>query len=61
LGDQQNKVLADITDSANTLMTVNLHVAEKLFICCRMSKVDYQNKVLPVVFFCFFLSTCKQL
>jgi len=30
-------------------MTVSWHVVEKLLIVSRMSKVDYQNKVLPIV------------
>jgi len=32
-------------------MTVSLHVVEKLLIVSRMSKVDYQNKVLPTFYF----------
>jgi len=37
-------------------MTFSSHVVEKLLIVSRMSKVDYQNKVLPVFFFFFYRS-----
>jgi len=42
--DQQNKELADIKQSTNTLMR---HVVAKLLIVNRMFKRDHQNKVLP--------------
>ncbi len=47
LWTHQNKVLEDIRESTNTLMTASWHVVEKLLTVSRMSKVDYQNEVLP--------------
>ncbi len=47
LWTHQNKVLEDIKQSTNTLMTASWHVVAKLLTVSRMSKVDYQNKVLP--------------
>ncbi len=34
--------------STNTLMTASWYVVAKLLTVSRMSKVDYQNKVLPI-------------
>ncbi len=45
LWTHQNKVLEDI--KSNTLMTASGHVVTMLLTVSRMSKVDYQNKVLP--------------
>ncbi len=33
----------------NTLMTASRHVSAKLLTVSRMSKVDYRNKVLPII------------
>ncbi len=44
----QNKVLADIKQTVtDTLMTARWHVGAKLLTVSRLSKVNYQNKVLP--------------
>ncbi len=44
----QNKVLEDIKQKVtNTLMTASRHVGAKLLTVSRISKVNYQNKVLP--------------
>jgi len=45
--DKQNKELADIKQSTNTLMRISWHVVAKLFIVNKMFKRDHQNKVSP--------------
>ncbi len=43
----QNKVLEVIKQTTITLMTASWHVVAMLLTVSRMSKVDYQNNVLP--------------
>ncbi len=50
LWTHQNKVFEDIKQSINYLMTASWHVVAKLLIVSRISKVDYQNKVLPQIY-----------
>ncbi len=48
LSTHQNKELEDIKQTiTNTVMTASWHVVTKLLTASMMSKVDYQNKVLP--------------
>ncbi len=50
LWTHQNKVLEDIKQTTNTVLTASWHAFAKLLTVSGMSKVNYRNKVLP--FYC---------